>query len=185
MPTEHVRLSYKFVELSDGAKEVAVSAVAERLSGRFDSHDIESIGETILYKLAEVFRSPGWDTFGEGDFPGINNFGIEGWDLNRGGFVLCRGELNEVNAPGLPWGSSVTDVLLGPVRCGTNVGVVAGDDREDRAEIEAMRDAVEGALQAALSAGLEQMESLGSEENARDHIDLNDPDFNEDGSLFS
>jgi hypothetical protein len=191
MPQEHVSYSFKFAELSEDAQSAAVEAVAGRLSGEWWDND-EEIGDTIRYKLAEVFQSPGWDKFGEGDFPGIELVKLEGWDLGRGDYLILRGRLDRVNAPGLPWSDAVGDVFLEPNHYAggsTNVGVEEGDEElpEDvqRQACAAMTEAVTDAFHAALVAGREAMRYIGSEENAREHIEVNELDFNEDGSLFS
>lgn len=189
MPTEHISYSYKFDELSDEAKGWAIEAVAGKLGGDWwDSDDVENVSETILYKLAEILQSPGWDKFGPGDFPGIGGVKLQGWDVDRGGNIQVSGELSRTNAPGLPWSDAVGNVLLESSHYGTNVGVAEGD--EDLPEA-AQRDAclalaqvVQDALSEALSAGHKQVEYIISEENARAHIEAIDPDFDEDGSLF-
>lgn len=235
MPTAHTRFSYKYEELSDDAKQTAVETIAGKLAGDWwDENDIERVSETILYKLAEIFRSPGWDTFGAGDFPGITGVTLDGWDLERGAHVLVRGHLDRDNAPGLPWTDSVGGVTLTSHNYGTTVdaeegdfgfvctscgqdavldtnvgdgephhvihvsGGTADDDVADadhtpilmdglpnRAALcQAFEETVKDALNAALKAGQDEAEYIGSQEYALEHIEANDPDFNEDGSLF-
>ena len=189
MPQKHEVYSFKFDELSDDAKTRAVEVVAEKLGGDWwDSSDTDSIGETILYKLAEVLRSPGWDRFGEGDFPGIAGVKLDGWDVGRAEVIQVRGVLDRVNAPALPWSDLVGDVLLDGRRQGTNVGVELADGAKESEGFHSARkvlvEAVFAALQEALAAGRAQLEYMSSEEAARDYIDANDTDFREDGSLF-
>lgn len=189
MPTEHVSLSYKFEELSDEAQGRAVEVVAGKLGGDWwDSGDVENVSETILYKLAGILKSPGWDSFGEGDFPGIDGVSLAGWDVDRGGCIQVDGTLTRSNAPGLPWSDAVGDVLLESTTYGTNVGVEEGEgDRPEAAQRDAclaLAEVVQDALSEALSAGREQVEYISSEDNARAHIEAIEPDFNEDGSLF-
>lgn len=188
MPTEHISISYKFAELSDEAKGRAVEVVAGKLGGDWwDSGDVENVSEAILFKLAEIFQSPGWDKFGPGDFPGIDGVALQGWDVDRGE-IQVSGELNRSNAPALPWSDAVGDAHLESSPYGTNVGVTEGDEDlpegAQRVACLALGDVIRAALEDALAAGREQSEYIGSEENARDYIEGSDPDFNEDGSLF-
>lgn len=184
MPTEHISLSYKFAELSDEAKASAVETVAGKLGGEwFGSFDMECVSESIVYAFADALESPGWDKSGEGDFPGIAGVKLDGWDFGRGEGVLFDGSLDRTNAPALPWVESIEGVHLSADRYGTSVGVEQDDDGPREAR-DAMQEAVQDALDRALSAGRTQYEFFGSEENAQEWIDSNDPDFNEGGSLF-
>ena len=181
MPTEHITYSFKFDELSDEAKTVAVETVAGKLSGDWwDSADIECVSEAVVYHLAEAFKSPGWDTFGEGDFPGIAGVTLDGWDVDRGSYVAVSGRLDRDNAPALPWVESIDCVRLESSAYGTSVGVEA-----DEAEgVDDMQDAVRDALNEALITGRRVVEYIGSEENAREWIDNHEPDFHANGRLF-
>lgn len=184
MPTEHITLSYKFAELSDEAKVAAVEVVAGKLGGDwFGSFDRECVSESIMYGLAVALNSPGWARFSEGDFPGVAGVKLTGWDVGRAEEVLFDGFLDRVNAPALPWAESIRGVYLADERYGTSVGVEMDDDGPEILR-DAMQEAVRFALGRALSAGRSQFEFFGSEENAREWIDSNDPDFREDGSLF-
>lgn len=234
MPTAHTRYSWKFTELDDETKAKAVENVAEKLGGDWwDEGDIESVRQVITYQLAEKVKAPDWDTYGSGDFPGIDGVKLDGWDIERGNHVALTGTLTRENAPGLPWVDGVGDVTLTSSNYGTSVNVEEGDvpfvctscgqdavwdsgyaetkhhvihvsggtadddvqdddhepflleglpDRE--ALCRTMEGAVKDAMRAALRAGREEAEYISSEEYAQEWINGNDPDFNEDGTLF-
>lgn len=128
MPTEHTKLSYTYEELDADAQRKAVEAIAEKLSGEWwDENDIEQVGETIVYALAEAFKTPGWDTFGEGDFPGIDGVSVKEWDLDRGEMISADGLIGPGNAPGLTWPTAVSYVELNGKHHGTSINVVPVD----------------------------------------------------------
>lgn len=128
MPTAHTRYSFTFDELSDQAKATAVESIAEKLGGDWwDSDDIERVSRTIVYKLGEVLTSPGWDTFGEGDFPGVAGVTLDGWDIERGQHVALNGDLTRENAPSLPWADGVASISLTALRHGTLVSAAHAD----------------------------------------------------------
>lgn len=240
MPTEHIRFSYTFDELSDEAKLKAVENIAEKLGGDWwDEDDNDAVREVMHFTLAEKLKSPDWDKFGPGDFPGIHGVSIEGFRVGWGPYVQVAGELDRDNAPGLPWhahaeaveltaphNAEVTGVEVKQVEalsfdcthCGQTAEVTYGyegtayvshvrtenglvfPDEETDADHDAwlleglptydtgalrkVKEAVEAALSAALTAGEKEAEYIGSPERAREHIEASEPDFNEDGSLF-
>lgn len=190
MPTEHVVLSYKFDELSDDARDRALADVAAKLGGEWwDSFHDEQVSDSIMYRLASALRSPGWDSFGEGDFPGIDGVKLIGWDVGRGSHVQVSGRLTRENAPALPWSDAIDGVELGGDAYGTSVTVFESldDERSQEALEQAcmyFRQAVQDALAEALHAGREQADYMCSTEYAAQWIDGNDPEFYENGSLF-
>jgi hypothetical protein len=124
MPTQHISYSWRFDELSEAAQRKAVETVAGKLGGDWwDQADTDDIGATIQYQLAEVLKSPGWDTVGEGDFPGIDGVTVQGWDLDRGDYVSVGGALTRKNAPGLAWPDHAEHVELHEGRNGTGIDV--------------------------------------------------------------
>jgi len=197
---------YSFDELSADAQEKAVANIQEKLSGAsWDSHDIEDISATMLYALAAAVRSPGWDTYGEGDFPGIDGVRLEGWDLEGGQSINVAGTLTRENAPALPWCAGIGSVNLEAKRDHTYITVedtepdcTCTDDvwlsehdagcpftapnpatAEQRDTlIEAVRDA----LRTAWQAGRDELEYKTGEEYARQQAD--DMEFTEDGRFY-
>lgn len=177
---------FTFAELDESAQRTALENVADSLSSTWgDSFDIESITETITYALAEALGTPGWDTFGEGDFPGIPNVEVTGWDMDRGSYMVLKGELTRENAPELPWRDGMEYVSLSDGRDFTRVFVEYEPGEDDyTGVVRAMRGAVDDAIDKAWRAGRDAREHIGSEENAREHIEANEPEFYADGSLY-
>lgn len=172
-------------ELEPAARKRAIETVAEKLGGDWwDESNNESISDTIVYALAEAFKTPGWDTFGAGDFPGIPGVKLDGWDLDRGDSLTLSGTLTRENAPALPWDDTVEEVHLAATRWnGTSVGVVTVDDRTD-VDVRAIDEAVRDAIEAAKRAGREEMAYMSSEEYATEEIEANGREFYADGSLY-
>lgn len=86
MPTEHIRFSFKYDELSDVAKLKAVETIAEKLGGDWwDDDDNNNLREVMVWTLADQLKSPDWDKFGVGDFPGIDQVSVEGFNIGWGG----------------------------------------------------------------------------------------------------
>lgn len=179
---------YTFEELSASAQERAVEAIQCEL-GTWDR--TEEIGEEILFTLAEAFHSPGWDTYGPGDFPGIDGMTVSGWDLGRGDYVTLSGCLTRSNAGALPWSDDIGDVLLDAQRDHTHIGVedARDDDAYDSYKpppgAEAMSEAIRDALHRAAEAGRECLRGLAGEDAAREHIEINELEFTEDGEPCS
>lgn len=188
-PTPHVRFSYTFADLSEDAKLKALETIAGKLSGDwFDDGNREDIAATIVMSLAVDIAFPGHEKYGEGDFPGIDGVKLESWDADRAeaGF---HGTLTRENAPGLDWPEDVYALDLDARRYGgTTITVELEEDVEETADVTAVADAfkqtVREKIQGAATAGQRQAEYIGSEENAQEHIDGNDPEFTEDGDLF-
>lgn len=88
---EIVTTVYSFEELSEKAQRGAIESVQLSLSENWDSSDFEHITEAMRYKLAEVLKSPGWDTFGPADFPGIDGVELGEWDLERAELLVVTG----------------------------------------------------------------------------------------------
>lgn len=171
---------YSFTELDERTQDKAVEAVCRMLSATWDTFNDDNIRDTIVYKLAEVLRSPGWDTYGEGDFPGIDGVKLDGYDLGRGQSIDVKGALDRDNAPALPWREGMEQVVLGDRNYGA-VYVRADEDVETMYII----DAAEAALSSAWEAGFEQYQYLSSDEYAREWIADNLPEFTADGELYT
>jgi hypothetical protein len=197
---------YPFDELDSQAQDHAIEQVQqEQINAPWDSADIEMIEETIVYALAEALRAPGWDTYGEGDFPGIPHVRMLGWDLDRGQSLTVSGQLDRANAPGLPWVDGIDAVELGGMRHGTEVTVTVSEPdctcpvdtywhAEDCApiapavtdeHISAIEDAVTDALHAAWTAGRDELESWHSTDYARELVANGAYEFTVDGGLYT
>lgn len=177
---------YRLDELTEEAQQRALELHAERLGGEWrDQSDLDDVGDTILYALAEALKAPGWDTFGEGDFPGITNVEVKGWDLDRGWRLELSGHLTRENAPSLPWVDGLEYVTLEDRRWGTAQWFVTNDDAPDGLDTEPMKAAIEAAIEAALRAGQRAMEYKAGEEYAREDIEANEREFYADGRLYT
>jgi hypothetical protein len=199
---------FTFDELSSTAQEKALATIAAKLTGEWwDSHDLEDIGATMLYSLATSFTSSGWDTYGVGDFPGIDNLKIYEWDLDRGQRMVLKGTITAQNAPALPWVDAIESVSFQPYRdyhdvviaevepdCACDHGgwlqnheagcpttSYTGASVEQRQALEA---AIADAIHTAWTAGRDEMEYKGSADNARQWIEGNGAEFHDDGSLY-
>nr|MDT0665655.1 hypothetical protein [Micromonospora sp. DSM 115978] len=165
-----------------------IEVVSERLNGPWwDSHDVERIGEEIVYTLAEQFGAPGHDKYGSADFPGVDGVEVVEWDVGRSQSLIVKGVLTRDNAPRLPWSGKIYSVVLGSRDYGENVYVETDYDDDvsgTGAETDAMREAVEDALQTAWSAGYQENQYMESAEYALGWIEANQPYFTGDGSLF-
>lgn len=186
------RTVFKFEELDERAQQRALDTIAGKLVGDWwDQHDNDDIAATMVYTFAEKLRAPGCDKYGVGDFPGIAGVKLEEWDLDRGQTIKFKGHLDRDNAPGLPWAEGIEAVVLTAYRWENNLHVETDwevpetDEEATRvsALVEAMRDAVEDALHTAWRAGRDEMEYKGGEEYARDWVEANEPEFDEDGDL--
>ena len=171
-------------------REKAIENMAGKLAEWWDSADIENVNETITYAFAGALKTPGWDTYGEGDFPGIDGVQLHGWDIDRGAYVLFSGRLNHDNAPALPWVDGVHSVTLTERREHTSVDVVTDLDADDddapaasEADIDAIAEAVREAMHGAWKAGRDQAEYLTSAEYAAETIEGNGYRFLEDGTF--
>ncbi|GAA3751196.1 hypothetical protein [Micromonospora maritima] len=197
---------YTFEELTEEAQAKAVEKLRERRASYFDEHDRETIGQDIVYTLAEKFRSPGWDTFGAGDFPGIDRVQIDGWSIDYPLYVEASGALDRENAPALPWVDEIERVDLEAGRHYTRISVVEADPEctctsdpyaphdegcptltaprlSEDAE-GAMEQAVRDALHDAAKAGEAEWEYMTGEERARDEAVDMELEFEEDGTPF-
>lgn len=198
---------YTFDELAPAAQERAIEATREMLARTWDGHDNEDISNVLTCTLAEKFGTPGWDTFGVADFPGIDGVRIDGWSLDERQALGVTGSLDRVNAPALPWVDSVDSVVLHSSRQDriTNIEVMAADPactcppsldwsvHEDECPVVAdstvtdeQRNALEQAVRDALSAAWTAAEKEGDyktgEEYAREVAA--DREFTEDGELY-
>lgn len=202
MPTEHIRFSYTFDELSDEAKQKAVATIAGKLSGDWwDSADNESVAEAISYGFASAV---GFATDTGAAHSGIK---LDEWSCGymQSDSVVFVGSLTRDNAPALPWVDGIASVTLDRGESFRGVWFVMDEPecicdpyaaREPDCEahdqtnqvpesaVTAMREAIESAIGEAHQAGYREVEYKGSEEYAREWIDGNNPDFNKDGSLF-
>jgi len=180
---------YTLDELEPAAQERAVETVREKLGGDWwDSHNIEAVGEVMVYTFAEKIGTPGREEWGVADFPGIDGIKLDGWDLDRGQTILFSGTLTRENAPALPWLDGIVSVELNARRDYVDVDVIESDDPEvrntTREESRAMREAVETAMHAAWIAGEAEAEYITSAENAREDIEANERRFLADGTLY-
>jgi hypothetical protein len=179
---------YKFDELDDSAQAKAVEQIRDKLAADWwDSSDNDQVTEEIVYTIAEQLKTPGWDTYGPGDFPGIPHLTIKGWDLERGEYVSVQGRLNAENAPALPW-SIATHASLTRYRHGGQVEWFEDDSSwplvADMEEVQALQQAWENVLHAAIKAGRDAIEYKTSEEYARDWLAGNDnQEFDEEGNI--
>lgn len=195
-----------FDELVPAAQDRAVQHVAEWKAARgWDSADLELIESAMVYTLADALKAPGWDTCGEGDFPGIDRVTVCEWDLDRGQVLALSGWLDRDNAPGLPWVDGIESVQLTAIRRGgTEVEVVTAEPEctcpvetwrhepdcapvaspVDPEQVSALQDAVTGAIHAAWVAGRDELEYRCSTEYARDRAQNNEFEFTVDGELY-
>lgn len=188
MPTEHVHVTYNFDELSTTAQDKALAEVADHLAGAWwNSSDNDDIAETMLFTLAREFKSPGYDDYGPADFPGIEGLTVEEWDIERGTYKL-GGCLTPTTAPALPWKNGPAQFNFN--RDGSSYldwGDLEYDDsytdKFKSLAYEGFDKVIRDAIAAALKAGAAEVEYKISEEYAREWIDGNDPQFNEDGTL--
>lgn len=183
VPTEHARFSYSFDELSEAAQTRAIEAIANKLSGDWwDEGNVEEVGGVILFKFAE---SIGAD-LGEADFPGIQGVKLGSWSASyvQGDYVGFSGRLTRDNAPSLPWIDGVDHVTLEEGRSSTSIWFAMGDNAADGIDVSPIRESIQAALHEALQAGYRQVDYIGSEENARFHIETGDHEFNIDGKLL-
>jgi hypothetical protein len=197
---------YAFDELAPDAQERAVQHVAEREAARgWDCDELELIESTMVYTLAGRLNAPGWDTCGEGDFPGIDRVTVCEWDLDRGQVLGLSGWLDRDNAPGLPWVDGIESVQLTAIRRGgTEVDVVTCEPdctcpaetwshEPDCAptrppvapeQVSGLRDAVTEAIHAAWLAGRDELAYRSSAEYARDRAENDGFEFTVNGELY-
>ncbi len=199
---------YRFDELTDTAKERAVDVIREKLGGDWwDSVDLDDVQDAMVYTLAEELRAPGWDTYGVGDFPGIDGVQVDGWDIERHQSLALSGTLTRDNAPALPWVDGIEQVeLTGHRSDATSVNLVDADPEctcspdtylqphdegcpslLDNPATEQQRvtleEAVRDAIRAAWSAGESEGEYKSGEERAREVAD--DHEFTDEGELYT
>ncbi|ORT46477.1 hypothetical protein KBI5_25055 [Frankia sp. KB5] len=180
--------SYSFDELGDEAKERAIREITERLLGPWwDQHDNDRLQETIVYTLAQELKTPGWDTYGCGDFPGISGVEFTSWSIGSyDDQVTLNGRLTRENAPALPWTDQISAVQLGERDLG-QIYVWESEDHDTGVggdAIEAIETAVRDAIAAALKAGQEEYEYIGSREAVTELLAASDYEFYEDGSFW-
>lgn len=204
---EEITRVYKFDELTDAAKERAIEAIREKLgSDWWDSADNDGVEATMVSTLAENLRTPGWDTHGVGDFPGIDGVQVDGWDIGRHQALAVSGTLTRETAPGLPWVDGIDHIALKGYRSdSTTVDLVEADpdctcspdhyldphdagcpalaDNPATAEQRVtLEEAVRDVLSGAWSAGEKEAEYKTGEERAREVADNHE--FTEDGLLY-
>jgi hypothetical protein len=200
--TTHV---YTLDELSPDARETAIEQLREHFAGPWwDDHDTASITEVIFYTLAEKFHTPGWDTYGVADFPGIPGVAHTSWSLDRDRHLALYGYLDRHNAPGLPWVDGIDQATLTAEREGTTVTVIdtepdctcpdgylvphdegcpqIAESSVTDEQRTALDDAVTDAIHEALMAGEKEMEYKTSAEYAEEMADGHE--FTEDGHLY-
>jgi hypothetical protein len=187
MPQKHEYFTYKFEELSEEAQANALENVALKMTGDWwDSADTEDIEDLIVYTLAATFKTPGWDTYGVSDFPGIPNVTVQAWDCDRAQSLELRGTLDKTNAPALPWVGDLTSVELRNPDMWRHVQAIVNDDEEaesSEADARTLEEAVKDAMNEAIAAGTKEIEYKGSQEYAKDWVEGNEPDFYKNGEL--
>jgi hypothetical protein len=197
---------YEFSELSETAQTRAVEVIREKLGGAWwDQADNDDVAACMVYELAGLLHSPGYDTKGAADFPGIEGVSLDGWSVDRHQSLAVSGRLDRENAPALPWLSGLDHVtLIGHRQDSTTVDVVVNDecscladDGDPHAEDclagvsldlvghEDLINAVRGALSKAWTAGEKEAEYKTSEAYARELIEANAYEFTEDGELYA
>jgi hypothetical protein len=174
--------TYSYDELNETAKGNALGAVQNMLAESWDSFDVDRISEAIVYALAKALGSPGWDTYGSGDFTGIKGLKVAEWDVSYRSFLAFDGYLTPETAPKLPWPDDSDLFRVGPTN---EVWTTSGFDLwlNNRDDVKAFKYAWDSALEAALKAGREEYEYMSSEEAAQEYIDANEPEFTETGEL--
>lgn len=199
MPRDITTTVYQFDELSEAAQEKAVEEIRERLSGAWwDQDDIDSVSEAMMYKLTRSL-------VGGDEADTVTGVKIEGWDLDRDQLDVS-GELTRKNAPALAWvdgiefvqlvhtrfaGTSITPVDVEPECTCTNEWTAPHEltcpTRQPNPISEDVREAfvqtVRDILADACAAGRGEMEHRSSEEHARDNIEANGYEFEEDGTF--
>jgi hypothetical protein len=163
---------YKFDELNAAAQADAIDKIRDSLSAGWDSHDNDDIREVMVYMLAEKFQAPGWDTYGPGDFPGIDRVTMDGFDMDRYDSLALSGTVDRDNAPALPWVDGIdsvemtshrSDATMISVRDDDDAAVPATDDQRN-----AMEQSIRDAISAAWQAGEKECEYKTGEEWARE-----------------
>lgn len=175
--------AFTFIQLSADAQTRALDEVMNSRFGQWQcDSDGESVRESIVYGLAGAIKAPGWDAYGEGDFPGIKGIALSDWDLDRTE-IEFDGALTPESAPGLPWPADCDRFRLGRDEArwtGGRRGLWIADsypewpadsDRPDVAEFLAAWDA---AVAAALAAGRAEYDYQTGPDCARDWLELND-----------
>jgi hypothetical protein len=182
----HDAESYSFDDLGDEAKERAIREITERLLGPWwDQHDNDRLLETIVYTLAQELKTPGWDVYGCGDFPGISGVGFTSWSIGSyDDQVTLNGRLTPENAPALPWTGDISAVHLGDPDLGQIYVCESQDHDADADAIEAIETAVRDAIATALKAGQEEYEYIGSREAVTELLTASDYEFYEDGTFY-
>lgn len=180
---------YELDELDPEARLAAIWNVRHQLTGPWwGETDIESIAEEIVYGIANQLASPGWNTFGAGDFPGIDGVQLVGWDVERDLSAQLDGTLTRENAPALPWIDEIHAVRLSSAPRGghTFIEVVVEDVEavEPDAMVSTMRDAVLAAIDYGLQDGRAQLEYLTSDARAEEDALANGREFYADGRLY-
>jgi hypothetical protein len=192
---------FTLAELKAREDQAAYEAARATLDVALWDDDVhtESIGETIRYAFAGALKSPGWDTYGEGDFPGIDQVTLAGWDLGRGAYVSLSGTLTPENAPALPWHPWIESVTLTANRHGTAIFANDSDDAPyvpwqtpesgpspQVRELTDVRDkivrAVWEALNEALAGAQRQAEYYSSQEYLDETAEANGYEFDTNGA---
>lgn len=182
---------YSYDELNDKAKIKAAEEIRDKLNGPWwDSSNVDEMKAEITYGLAEALKSPGWDTFGRGGFPGIDGVTVTGYDLERGQSIDVEGTLTPANAPRLPWVEGMVSVALNDPDCGP-LFVEWEDGHEDGVETAAsyaaetaMKEAIRNAMQLAWRMGRDEMDYIEGTEYAVEWIEGNNPEFHADGRFY-
>ena len=174
-------------ELGETARQEAIEAMAGRVDEWTEASDLASI---IVYGIAEALKSPGWDTYGSGDFPGVDGLELREWDVERLE-ITARGSLTRETAPALPWGM-FTEYQFHTSRCdphaayddedgySVKVGNFAGTD-DERAALGILEQSIREALHDGIVAARDELEYLCSEAAIVDECEANEQEFTVDG----
>jgi len=174
-------------ELGDTARQEAIEAMANRVYEWTEASDLAC---TIVYAIAAALKSPGWDTYGSGDFPGVDGLELWEWDVERLE-ITARGSLTRESAPALPWGMFTVFHFESPSR-----EAHAGNQGEDGYWTDAgnwsdhgpechafgiLEQAIREALHDGIVAARDELEYLCSEAAIVEDCEANEQEFTEDG----
>lgn len=153
----------------------------------------EEVPEVLTYGIAGGFKTPGWDTYGQGDFPGIPGISIDEWDMEYGReYLRLEGTLCREDAPGLPWPEDCDRARFGRANrdwTGSHRELLLEDSYpewiadEEREDVQAFWARLDEIIADALLDARKEVEYRQSEESFLEDALCNDWEFDEDGIL--